>query len=90
MQKRVTISIDSKVYDGLVRTVGIERIGQFLEDLARPLVVDETLEDAYAAMAADRGREGQALAFTEALMGDCLPLPASLNTLRNQDICPGT
>ncbi|BDA83433.1 hypothetical protein Sa4125_09750 [Aureimonas sp. SA4125] len=75
MQTRVTISIDSKVYDGLVRTVGLERIGQFLEDLARPLVVDETLEGAYAAMAADADREQQALVFAEALIADGIEAP---------------
>ena len=41
MQKRMTISIDEEVYDGLVRVVGRRKISQFLEDLARPHVVND-------------------------------------------------
>src|SRR5205807_2007546 len=54
MHKRMTISIDEDVYDGLVRVVGRRKISQFLENLARPHVVGESLESAYAAMAADK------------------------------------
>ena len=70
MQKQMTISMDEAVYDGLVRTVGREKIGQFLEDLARLHVVTTNLAEAYAAMAADGEREAAALAFSEALIGD--------------------
>ena len=70
MQKQMTISMDEAVYDGLVRTVGHDRIGQFLEDLARPHVVTTDLTEAYAAMAADGDRETAALAFSESLIGD--------------------
>jgi hypothetical protein len=70
MQKQMTISMDEAVYDGLVRTVGREKIGKFLEDLARPHVITNDLAEAYAAMAADGDREAAALAFSEALIGD--------------------
>lgn len=70
MHKRMTISIDEQVYDGLVRVVGRRKISQFLEDLARPHVVGESLESAYKAMAADEARESEALAWSEALIGD--------------------
>lgn len=70
MHKRMTISIDEDVYDGLVRVIGRRKISQFLEDLARPHVVGESLEDAYAEMAADEAREGEALAWSEALIAD--------------------
>lgn len=70
MHKRMTITIDEEVYDGLVRVVGRRRISQFLEELARPHVVGESLESAYAAMAADEAREREALAWSEALIGD--------------------
>jgi hypothetical protein len=70
MQKRMTISIDENVYDGLVRVVGRRKISRFLEDLARPHVVGEDLESAYRAMAANSEREAAALEWSEALIGD--------------------
>jgi hypothetical protein len=70
VHKRMTISIDEKVYEGLVRVVSRRKISQFLEDLARPHVTGETLDAAYAAMSADREREDDALAWSEALIAD--------------------
>lgn len=64
------ISLDSEVYDGLVRLVGKSRIGWFLEELARPYVDVDSLRTAYAAMAMDTDREDEALAFSEGLIGD--------------------
>lgn len=72
MQKRMTISIDAAVYDGLVRVVGRRKMSRFIEDLARPHVLGESLEDAYAAMARDHQREADALAWSEALIGDAV------------------
>lgn len=70
MQKKVTISIDEAVYDGLVRVVGRRKIGRFLENLARPHVLSDDLEVAYRAMAADDAREREALEWSEALIAD--------------------
>ena len=70
MQKRMTISIDEAVYEGLVRVVGRRKISRFIEDLARPHVVNDELADGYWAMAADAERERDALAWSEALVGD--------------------
>jgi len=70
MQKRMTISIDEAVYDGLVRVVGRRKISKFLEDIARPLVVKDDLESGYQAMAADQEREREALEWSNALIGD--------------------
>ena len=36
MQKRMTITMDEAVYEGLVRVVGRRKISTFLENLARP------------------------------------------------------
>jgi predicted CopG family antitoxin len=69
MQKRMTISIDENIYEGLVRVAGRRGISRFLEDLARPHVVDESLESAYRAMAADSAREAAALEWSDALIG---------------------
>ncbi len=37
MTRKLTISIDDRVYDGLHAIIGKGNIGKFLEDLARPL-----------------------------------------------------
>ena len=68
MQKRMTISIDEAVYEGLVRVVGRRKISRFIEDLARPHVVNDDLADGYRAMAADAERERDALEWSEALV----------------------
>jgi len=70
MQRRMTISIDEAVYQGLVKVVGRRKISRFLEDLARPHVVPDDLETGYRAMAADEVRETEAREWCEALLGD--------------------
>src|SRR5260363_222734 len=51
MHRRMTITLDEVVYEGLYRTVGKRRMSQFIEDLLRPHVVDTSLDDGYRAMA---------------------------------------
>ena len=70
MQKKLTITIDDEVYDGLYRVVGPRKISAFIEDLVRPHVVLPDLDAAYKAMAADEARETEALALAEAAIGD--------------------
>jgi len=70
MRRKLTITIDEAVYEGLHRRIGRRRISRFLEDLARPHVVDEDLEAAYCAMAADEGREQDAAEWVEGVIGD--------------------
>ncbi|MBM3552981.1 MAG: addiction module antitoxin [Alphaproteobacteria bacterium] len=70
MRKKMTITLDEAVYDGLVRDVGRRKISQFLEDLARPLVVKDDLAEAYRAMATDRKREQEATEWIESLIAD--------------------
>ena len=70
MQKRMTISIDEGVYEVLVRVIERRKISQFLEDLARPHVVNEDLLAGYRAMAADGLRGKDAEAWSDALIGD--------------------
>ena len=70
MQKRMTITMDETVYEGLVRVVGRRKISGFLESLARPHVVTEELAEGYKAMGQDELREQEALAWSEALIGD--------------------
>ncbi|MBE7467540.1 MAG: addiction module antitoxin [Anaerolineae bacterium] len=70
MQKKLTITIDEKVYEGLHTVIGPRRISQFIEDLVRPHVMGDDLEAAYRQMAEDEAREAEALEWAEALIGD--------------------
>lgn len=75
MQKKLTITIDADVYDGLRAVVGPRRISRFLSDLARPHVVGKDLRAGYAAMAADEARERDAEAWAEGLISDVADEP---------------
>ena len=70
MHKKMTITLDEAVYEGLYRTVGKRKMSQFIEDLLRPHVLDTALDDGYQAMAADKEREAEAMAWTKALSKD--------------------
>ena len=65
MRKKLTITIDAEVYDGLHTVIGRRRISRFLSDLARPHVIGQDLAAGYAAMAADEARESEAEAWIE-------------------------
>ena len=47
MQKKLTITVDERVYNGLHTVVGRRRISQFIESLVRPYVLSKDLEIAY-------------------------------------------
>ncbi|MBI3096914.1 MAG: addiction module antitoxin [Planctomycetes bacterium] len=68
--KKLTITVDDEVYEGLQRVVGRRKIARFLQDLARPHVVRNNLEAGYRAMAEDRNRESEALVWAEGLLGE--------------------
>ena len=70
MQKKLTLTIDEKVYEGLHAVIGRRKISGFIEDLVRSHVVDPDLAAGYRAMAADERREAEALVWAEGLMGD--------------------
>ena len=70
MHRKMTITLDEAVYEGLYRIVGKRRMSQFIEDLLRPHVVDTSLDDGYRAMAADKEREAEAMEWCNALAGD--------------------
>lgn len=70
MQKKLTITVDEKVYEGLHAVVGRRRISRFIEDLVRPRVSRQHLEDAYKRMAEDEKREAEALMWAEGTVGD--------------------
>ncbi len=70
MQKKLTITIDEAVYEGLYQRVGAGKISRFIEQLVRPHVLPKELDDAYAAMAQDEARETEAMEWAEGLIGD--------------------
>jgi predicted CopG family antitoxin len=70
MQKKLTITLDEAVYEGLQKVIGRRRISRFIEDLVRPHVLRQDLEAAYQQMAHDEEREAEALAWAEATLSD--------------------
>ncbi|MBK1618413.1 addiction module antitoxin [Lamprobacter modestohalophilus] len=75
MYKRMTITLDEPVYEGLNRQIGKRRISQFIEDLVRPHVLDSSLDEGYQAMAADAEREAEAVQWCNALAKDVAAEP---------------
>jgi predicted CopG family antitoxin len=70
MQKKLTITVDEEVYQGLHKVIGRRHISQFIEDLVRPHVIGSDLEAGYQAMAEDEAREAEAAEWIEAMIGD--------------------
>jgi predicted CopG family antitoxin len=70
MHKKLTVTVDEEVYDGLHRVIGRQKISQFIEGLVRPHVVAQDLAEAYRAMAADEAREAEAHEWAEATARD--------------------
>ena len=70
MHKKITITLDEAVYEGLWRTIGKRKMSQFIEDLLRPLVLGNSLDDGSKAMAQDHGREAEAIEWANALAKD--------------------
>ncbi|MBA7572705.1 hypothetical protein ES708_14489 [subsurface metagenome] len=70
MQKKLTITMDEQVYEGLHAVIGRRRISRFIEDLVRPYVISKEMNTAYQQMAQDEERETEALAWAEATVGD--------------------
>lgn len=70
MQKKLTVTIDEEVYEGLRTVIGPRKISRFIEDLVRPHVVKKDMYAAYKEMAADQIRESEALEWAEGTIGD--------------------
>ena len=70
MQKKLTITVDKEVYEGLHKTIGSRKISKFVEGLVRPHVVRPNLELAYSQMSKDKKREAEALAWAEMTFKD--------------------
>lgn len=70
MQKKLTITVDEEVYEGLRKTIGPRKISRFIQELVRPHVVRPNLESAYEEMAKDGKREQEAMEWTETTFKD--------------------
>ncbi len=70
MHRKLTITVDEAVYEGLHQVIGRQRISQFIENLVRPHVIHPELSEAYRLMAADEAREAEAHEWAEATCGD--------------------
>jgi predicted CopG family antitoxin len=76
MPRKLTITLDDAVYEGLHRVVGARKISRFIENLVRPHVTGaDDLEASYAAMAADEESEAEALEWANGLIGDVADEP---------------
>jgi len=76
MTKKLTITVEDDVHDGLHSIIGRRRISRFLNELARPHVTRRELAEAYRAMAADEEREREAAEWVENLTGDIADDPS--------------
>ena len=70
MQKKLTVTIDEEVYEGLREVIGPRKISRFIEDLIRPHVTKKDIYAAYKEMADDEVRESEAIEWAEATFGD--------------------
>jgi predicted CopG family antitoxin len=70
LHKKLTITVDEDVYDGLHRVVGRQKISHFIEGLVRPHVIPGDLMAAYREMAEEEDREAEARDWAEAMVGD--------------------
>ncbi len=78
MQRKLTITVTEEVYDGLHRVVGRGHISGFIEELVRPHVVVDEIEQSFrelAAYEAENGADKEALEWSEALIGDVADEP---------------
>ena len=77
MARRLTVTVSDEVYDGLHRRVGRGRIGQFLDELARPHVIEpqgddpgeQEMAEAYRSAAAEEAADPALARETRAWLG---------------------
>lgn len=73
MSRQLTITISDEVYQGLQSVAGSRTISELIEELARPIVAESSLEASYREMSLDADREREADEWTEGLIQDSLP-----------------
>lgn len=70
MAEQITITVSDEVYRGLQSMAGERTLGEVIEDMARPIVAENTLAASYEAMSLDVDREMEALEWSEGLIAD--------------------
>ncbi|MDP7226247.1 MAG: addiction module antitoxin [SAR202 cluster bacterium] len=70
MQKKLTITVDERVYEGLHSVIGRRNISRFIESLVRPHVIGADMEAGYRQMAQDEAREADALLWADSTFRD--------------------
>ena len=70
MQRKLTLTIDEEVYNGLRSVIGPRKISRFIQELVRPHVVKRDIYAAYEEMSVDQTRESEALEWAEGTFGD--------------------
>lgn len=70
MQKKLTLTVDEEIYEGLRKNIGPRKISKFIQEIVRPHVVRPNLDSAYAEMARDHKREKEALEWAEITFQD--------------------
>ncbi|HEY7767869.1 hypothetical protein [Longimicrobium sp.] len=71
MRKKLTITLDADIYEGLHRVVGARRISRFIEERVRPHLIDkDELEADYAALAAAEAADPNYGDWEEEPLGD--------------------
>jgi hypothetical protein len=69
VQKKLTITLDGPIYDGLCAAVGRRRIRRFIQSLVRSHVISMDLDAAYRQMAQEKAREAEAFAWAKTTRG---------------------
>ncbi|MBX3172724.1 MAG: hypothetical protein KF760_35330 [Candidatus Eremiobacteraeota bacterium] len=70
MQKKLTITLDEKVYAGLHRVIGRGKISQFIEGLVKPHVSEPSLEASYRELARFEETDKEAQDWVDGVSGD--------------------
>ena len=70
MQKKLTITVDEREYEGLHSVIGRRNISRFIESLVRPHVIGADMEAGYRQMAQDEAREADALLWADSTFRD--------------------
>ena len=74
MKRKLTITVDEVVYDGLHRVVGRRHISRFMTELARLHVAQDVLGDGCRTTVADEEHERGALERAESPVSDVADL----------------
>jgi predicted CopG family antitoxin len=70
MQKKLTITIEERVYNGLYSVIGKRKISKFIENIIKPHIITDNLRLAYQEMANDKQREKDACEWEEGLVNN--------------------